>query len=142
MGFAVPGAIGAQLARPDLRPLVLVGDGAFQMTGMEISTAARFGLSPIVVVLNNCGYGTERPMTDGPFNDIPAWRFSRLPEMIGAGQGFEVFTETDLEQALQAALSRTDSPSIIDVHLDPDDHSAALKRLTDALGAKVRNRGA
>ena len=142
MGFAVPGAIGAQLARPDLRPLVLVGDGAFQMTGMEISTAARFGLSPIVVVLNNCGYGTERPMTDGPFNDIPAWRFSRLPEMIGAGQGFEVFTETDLEQALQAALSRTDSPSIIDVHLDPDDHSPALKRLTDALGAKVRNRGA
>jgi indolepyruvate decarboxylase len=81
-------------------------------------------------------------MTDGPFNDIPAWRFSRLPEMIGAGQGFEVFTETDLEQALQAALSRTDSPSIIDVHLDPDDHSPALKRLTDALGAKVRNRGA
>lgn len=142
MGFAVPGAIGAQLARPDLRPLVLVGDGAFQMTGMEISTAARFGLSPIVVVLNNGGYGTERPMTDGPFNDIPAWRFSRLPEMIGAGQGFEVFTETDFEQALQAALSRTDCPSVLDVHLDPDDHSPALKRLTDALGAKVRSSGA
>jgi indolepyruvate decarboxylase len=141
MGFAVPGAIGAQLARPDLRPLVLVGDGAFQMTGMEISTAARFGLSPIVVVLNNGGYGTERPMTDGRFNDIPAWRFSRLPEVIGAGQGFEIFSERDFEQALQAALARTDSPAILDVHLDPDDHSPALKRLTDALGAKVRNSG-
>jgi indolepyruvate decarboxylase len=141
MGFAVPGAIGAQLARPELRPLVLVGDGAFQMTGMELSTAARFGLSPIVVVLNNGGYGTERPMTDGRFNDIPAWRFSRLPEMIGAGQGFEVFTETDFEQALQAALACSDGPSILDVHLDPDDHSPALKRLTDALGAKVRNSG-
>lgn len=141
MGFAVPGAIGAQLARPDLRPLVLVGDGAFQMTGMEISTAARFGLSPIVVVLNNGGYGTERPMTDGRFNDIPAWRFSRLPEVIGAGQGFEVITERDFEQALQAALSRSDTPSILDVHLDPDDHSPALKRLTDALGAKVRHSG-
>lgn len=138
MGFAVPGAIGAQLARPDLRPLVLVGDGAFQMTGMEISTAARFGLSPIVVVLNNNGYGTERPMTDGGFNDIPAWRYSRLPEVIGAGQGFEVFTEQDFDRALKAAMACTDSPTILDVHLDPDDHSPALKRLTDALGAKVR----
>lgn len=138
MGFAVPGAIGAQLARPDLRPLVLVGDGAFQMTGMEISTAARFGLSPIVVVLNNDGYGTERPMTDGRFNDIPAWRYSRLPEVIGAGQGFEVFTELDFDRALKAALAGTEAPSILDVHLDPNDHSPALIRLTDALGAKVR----
>ncbi|APG28279.1 preprotein translocase subunit Tim44 [Syntrophotalea acetylenivorans] len=141
MGFAVPGAIGAQLARPDLRPLVLVGDGAFQMTGMELSTAVRFGLSPIVVVLNNGGYGTERPMTDGRFNDVPVWRFSRLPEVIGAVQGFEIFSEKDFEQALQAALTHTDSPAILDVHLDPHDHSPALKRLTDALGAKVRNSG-
>jgi indolepyruvate decarboxylase len=139
MGFAVPGAIGAQLARPDLRPLVLVGDGAFQMTGMEISTAAaRFGLSPVVVVLNNGGYGTERPMIDGRFNDIPAWRYHRLPELIGAGQGFEVFSEKDFQQALQSAMACSDRPTIINVHLDPEDHSPALKRLTDALGAKAR----
>lgn len=141
MGFAIPGAIGAQLARPDLRPLVLVGDGAFQMTGVEISTAARFGLSPIVVVLNNGGYGTERPMTDGRFNDIPSWRFSRLPEVMNAGQGFEVFSERDFETALQAALGHSDTPAILEVHLDPDDHSPALMRLTEALGAKVRNSG-
>src|SRR4029434_10919806 len=60
MGFAVPAAIGAQLANPSLRPLVIVGDGAFQMTGMEIATALRPNLNPIVVVLNNAGYGTER----------------------------------------------------------------------------------
>lgn len=141
MGFAVPGAIGAQLARPDLRPLVLVGDGAFQMTGMEVSTAARFGLSPIIVVLNNRGYGTERPMTDGRFNDIPAWRFSRLPEVTGGGQGFEVATEKAFEKALKAALECTDAPTVIDVHLDPKDHSPALERLTAALGEKVRNSG-
>src|SRR4029434_3010148 len=40
MGFAVPAAIGAQLANPALRPLVLVGDGAFQMTGIELGTSA------------------------------------------------------------------------------------------------------
>jgi TPP-dependent 2-oxoacid decarboxylase len=60
MGFAVPAAIGAQLANPRLRPIVIVGDGAFQMTGMEISTISRFALNPIIIVLNNNGYGTDR----------------------------------------------------------------------------------
>jgi len=41
MGFAVPAALGVMVARPDLRPIVLVGDGAFQMTGMELSTIIR-----------------------------------------------------------------------------------------------------
>ena len=56
MGFAVPGAIGAALARPDLRPIVLVGDGAFQMTGNELSTLALNKLNPIIIVLNNAYY--------------------------------------------------------------------------------------
>ena len=43
MGFSVPAALGAQVARPDLRTVVLVGDGAFQMTGMELSTIVRHG---------------------------------------------------------------------------------------------------
>lgn len=55
---------------PGLRPLVLVGDGAFQMTGMELSTIVRYKLNPIVVVLNSRGYTTEQPLMDGSFNDI------------------------------------------------------------------------
>ncbi|MGR8950576.1 MAG: alpha-keto acid decarboxylase family protein, partial [Gammaproteobacteria bacterium] len=49
LGFAVPAAIGMQFARPERRPIVLVGDGAFQMTGLELSTALRYRLSPIVI---------------------------------------------------------------------------------------------
>src|SRR4029077_14128238 len=56
MGFAVPASIGAQLANQKLRPLVLVGDGAFQMTGLELATIARYQLNPVVIVLNNNGY--------------------------------------------------------------------------------------
>src|ERR1019366_4094133 len=74
MGFAVPACIGAQLANRKLRPLVLVGDGAFQMTGMELATVARYGLNPVVVLLNNRGYGTERHMQDGPYNDLWPWQ--------------------------------------------------------------------
>ena len=138
LGFAVPASIGLQMAKPKLRPLVLVGDGAFQMSGMELATVARFDLNPIIVVLNNRGYGTERPMLDGGFNDIHLWRYSRIPEVLNAGKGFDVKTEDQLEEALQEARKNTDSFSILDVHIDPQDRSLALQRLTDALGKRVK----
>ena len=138
LGFAVPAGLGVQLANPKLRPLVLVGDGAFQMTGMELSTAVRFKLNPIVVVLNNRGYGTERPMQDGAFNDILLWRYSRLPELFGTGQGFDVHTEEQLDDALERARGNAESFSILDVHLDPRDMSPALRRLTASLAERVR----
>jgi TPP-dependent 2-oxoacid decarboxylase len=138
LGFAVPASIGVQLALPHVRPLVLVGDGAFQMTGMELSTSARYNLNPIVIVLNNFGYGTERPMLDGEFNDVAPWQFARLPEIFGAGKGFEVHTERDLEKALAESRLYTDSFCILDVHLDPYDFSPGLQRMTSTLGKRVK----
>jgi indolepyruvate decarboxylase len=137
MGFAVPAALGAQMARPDLRPVVLVGDGAFQMTGMEISTIARYGLNPVIIVLNNFGYGTERHIHDGPFNDVLAWRYYKLPELLGKGRGFLVETEEQLDAALDAAAQYTESFCLLDVHLDPMDKSAALGRLAERLAERL-----
>src|SRR5262249_15628204 len=93
MGFAVPAALGAGMANSSLRPLVIVGDGAFQMTGMELSTIARQKLNPIVIVMNNHGYTTERFLLDGSFNDILDWSYHRIPEVLGSGLGLEVSTE-------------------------------------------------
>jgi indolepyruvate decarboxylase len=137
MGFAVPASLGAQLASPTHRPLVFVGDGAFQMTGMELSTIHRRGLNPIIIVLNNKGYTTERFILDGPFNDIGNWNYHKVTELIGGGWGFEVSSETDLCKALDAALANKDSFSLINVHLDPLDRSDALERLATRLGEKV-----
>ncbi len=137
MGFAVPASVGAQLANPDLRPLVLVGDGAFQMTGMELSTTARYGLNPVVVVLNNRGYGTERHMQDGPYNDLWNWEYHRLPEILGAGRGFDVWTEQELDEALSAAEADTANFYLLNVHLDPLDRSPALQRLAERLAKKI-----
>ncbi len=137
MGFAVPAALGAQLANPRLRPIVLVGDGAFQMTGMELSTAVRYGLNPIVIVLNNFGYGTERQMQDGPYNDVVLWQYSRLPEILGAGRGFVVRTEAELEHALEEARGWTRSFCLLEVQLDPGDRSPALQRLADRLALRL-----
>jgi len=137
MGFAVPAGIGVQLANPKLRPLVLVGDGAFQMTGMELATAARYQLNPVVVVLNNCGYGTERHMQDGPYNDVWPWQYSRLPEILGKGRGWVVETEEQLNRALLEAGSWTESFCLLDVRLPPLDRSPALERLAARLAKRI-----
>ncbi len=137
MGFAVPAAIGAQLANPKLRPLVLVGDGAFQMTGMELATAARTGLNPIVIVLNNSGYGTERQMQDGPYNDLWPWQFHRIPEVLGAGRGFIVETEEQLENALREARGHTGSFCLLEVRLGQGDRSPALQRLAGRMARRI-----
>jgi TPP-dependent 2-oxoacid decarboxylase len=137
LGFAVPASIGAQLARPDLRPVVLTGDGSFQMTGMELAVAAKYGLNPIVVVLNNAGYGTERPMLDGAFNDVADWRYSKVPQVLGTGLGFLIKTERELGEALTEAKSY-DGPCILEVLLEKNDISVPLQRLGKNMSKSIQ----
>ena len=137
MGFAIPASVGVQVANSKLRPIVLVGDGAFQMTGLELSTSLKLGFNPIVLVMNNRGYTTERFLQEGPFNDIPNWNYHRMTDLLGGGWGFEVHTEGDLEKALQAALANQDSFSLLNIHLDPMDISPALSRLAERLSKRL-----
>jgi indolepyruvate decarboxylase len=137
MGFAMPAAVGVQVANAKLRPIVLVGDGAFQMTCMELSTACSLGFNPVVLVLNNRGYTTERFLQDGPFNDIPLWDYHRLPDLFRGGWGFEIRTEVELDQSLKAALENKDAFSLLNIHLEPDDVSPALVRLTKRLAKRL-----
>ncbi len=140
MGFGVPAAMGASMANPKPRILVIVGDGAFQMTGMELSTIARHGLNPIVVILNNHGYTTERFLLEGSFNDIHDWAYHRIPEVLGTGLGLEVRSVAELDDALARALENTQSFSLLNVHLDPYDRSPALERLASRLSKIVDSR--
>jgi indolepyruvate decarboxylase len=131
MGFATPAALGAQVARPEARVVAIVGDGAFQMTGMELSTLVRMKAPVIVIVLNNGGYGTERLLHPGEFkfNDIPSWQYHELPSVLGGGTGYQIRTEGDFDSALNAAWADRTGPSILHVHIDPQDCSPGLKRL-------------
>lgn len=103
MGFAVPASIGVALSAKKLRPYVLVGDGAFQMTGVEISTAVRLGLAPVIIILNNDGYGTMRHIRDGRFNDLTQWNYTRVCELVGAGDGMIASTKGEFDKALRRA---------------------------------------
>lgn len=138
MGFAIPASLGAQLSNPNIRPIVLVGDGAFQMTGMELSTIAKENLNPIIVLLNNDGYRTERNMLDGPFNNLYCWNYSKITEIIGKGNSYIVETEKQLETALSNANKNLKEFSLIEVRLDRWDSSNALRRLTNTFGKKIK----
>jgi indolepyruvate decarboxylase len=118
---------------------VIVGDGAFQMTGMELSTIVRRGLAPIVVVLDNRGYGTERFLHSGEwqYNDIHPWKYHKLPELLGGGAGYEVHTEGELDTALGRAWNDRRGFSLIQAHIPLRDASDALKRLTERLSKRV-----
>ena len=137
MGFAIPAAVGAQLGKPNSRPFVIVGDGAFQMTGTELSTTIRYGLNPIILVLNNQGYGTMRPLVEGPFNEIENWDYTCVPELLGAGRAFAVRTEGEFDTAMKAALAETQQFVMIEARLDKLDTSPALSRLAEQVSKKV-----
>ncbi len=136
MGYAVPAALGAGKADPKTRPVVLVGDGAFLMTGLESLSAAYHGINPIILVIDNKGYGTQRPMMDGPFNDIPLLRSELLPKAFGLGVGILCEDEEQLQAALIQAISQ-DELFIIRACVTPGTYSPALLRLTDALKKRL-----
>jgi indolepyruvate decarboxylase len=139
MGFAVPAALGAEVARPGERVVAICGDGAFQMTGMELSTIVRLGFASIIIVLDNGGYGTERLLHAGDwaFNEIHAWKYAKLPEVLGGGTGYEVRTEGEFDAAITNAWADRDGLSLIQVHLDKSDASHAMRRLAERLGMQV-----
>lgn len=136
MGSAIPGALGVQTALPNVRPIVLVGDGAFQMTVSEISTIIEKDLNPIIFVLNNDGYSTERLLKDGKFNDIRRWNYHDIPYLFNGGKGYKVTNEEELEQAVNKSIQNKEV-SVINLILERFDNSEGVRRMTKALAKKV-----
>ena len=86
MGTGIPFGLGLQAASGK-RPLVLVGDGAFQMTGWELGNCRRLGLNPIVLLFNNTAWGMLKAFQkDTGYNDLDDWHFAELAETLG-GKG-------------------------------------------------------
>lgn len=133
IGYSVPASLGLKLAAEERRPIVFVGDGAFQMTAQEVSTIIRQKLNPVIFLMNNDGYTIERVIDDGPYNDIGMWKYHMLPEVFGGGWGCEVKTEGDLEAALKKAKDNPDALAFIEVRLDKWDCSEALGKLGEAI---------
>jgi indolepyruvate decarboxylase len=135
MGFAVPAALGAQIATRR-RPLVLVGDGAFQMTGLEICHAPEYGCNPVVVVFNNARWEMLQAFfPDASYNTTVPWPFAKLAELWG-GRGFTARTTKQFREALAAAWERG-AFALIDLTLEPGDISPILRGFVHAFKERV-----
>ena len=110
------------------------------MTGTELATCVRHGQTPIVLILNNHGYSTEREIMEGPFNDIHEWHYEKVCDLLGGGVGHKVATHGALVEALDAAMADTERLHVLNVLLDPADRSPAMVRLAHRLAERLRVR--
>ena len=131
MGFGVPAGLGIQAATGE-RALVLVGDGAFQMTGWELGNCRRHGWDPIVIVFNNASWEILRAFQPGAeYTDLDDWPFHEMAGPLG-GIGIHVRTRRELAEALERAATTRGSFVLIDVALQRGHMSGALSRYVKA----------
>jgi acetolactate synthase I/II/III large subunit len=133
MSFALPGALGVKLARPDSKVLAVAGDGAFLMNSQEIETAVRERIPLVVLIWEDGGYGLIEWKMDLELGEHYYVRFGNpdivtYAESFGA-KGYQIKSADELLPTLQAALD-DDGVSLI---CCPVDYSENL-RLTDRLG--------
>jgi acetolactate synthase-1/2/3 large subunit len=136
MGIAVPGAVAAKLISPKKSIVAVTGDGGFLMNSQEIETAVRLGLSIVILIWNDSGYGLIEWKQMNQFNRPSHVTFNnpdfiKYAEAFGA-KGYRVEKTEDLLPILKKALT-DDTVSIIDC---PVDYSENLK-LTEQLGEMV-----
>jgi len=139
IGWSVGAALGYQLAvQPRRRVIACIGDGSFQMTAQELSTMIRYGLKPIIFIMNNGGYTIEVEIHDGPYNVIKNWGYAGLVPVFNAadgnGWGCRVRTEGEAQDAIHKALAH-DGLSVIEVVLNKDDCSRDLLEWGTRVGA-------
>jgi indolepyruvate decarboxylase len=127
MGYGVPAGLGLQAATGQ-RPLILVGDGAFQMTGWELGNCRRYGWDPIVLLFNNASWEMLRTFQpESGFNDLGHWGFAEMAAGMG-GDGVRVGTRAELKAALDKAVATRGRFQLIEVTLPRGVLSATLQR--------------
>jgi indolepyruvate decarboxylase len=132
MGPGVPMGIGIEAAS-GRRPLILVGDGAFQMTGWELGNCRRLGLKPIVLLFNNRAWGMLKvfqPETE--YNNLDDWRFAEMAGPLG-GKGVRVATRAELASALAQAYADRSTWHLIEIMIPRDAYSSTLSRFVNAV---------
>ncbi|MES2148457.1 MAG: indolepyruvate/phenylpyruvate decarboxylase [Pseudomonadota bacterium] len=127
MGYGVPAGLGLQAGSGE-RPLILVGDGAFQMTGWELGNCQRYGWDPIVIVFNNCSWEMLRTFQpESGFTDLSDWHFADMAVPMG-GQGYRVSTRGALAAALEKAIATRGKFQLIEAMIPRGVLSDTLQR--------------
>jgi indolepyruvate decarboxylase len=138
IGFSVGAAVGAALANGK-RPLVICGDGGFQMTAQALSTMAKSGLKSIVIVLDNGLYGIEqfllepgffasgKELAEHPYLALNRWNYPDLARALGFKKAEAVSSAAELKTALESARTAA-GPVLISLTLPKRDLPAQLQK--------------
>ena len=124
MGYGVPAAIAAKLRHPERTVVCFVGDGGFQMSALELATAAQEGLAIIVIVVNNGMYGTIRMFQERRYpgrvvaTDLQNPDFAALARACGA-HGETVEHTEEFMPALERALAQERS-AVLDLRTEAE----------------------
>ena len=142
IGYTLPALLGAGTAAPGRRGVLLIGDGAAQMTIQELGTVLRERLPALVVVVDNDGYTVERAIhgADQPYNDIPRWDWTAVPALFGGGpraRAVRVSTVGELRRAYADAAADPGGFTLVQATVPRDDVPVLLATLTRALGASA-----
>lgn len=131
IGWSVGASLGYALGMSKGRLISCIGDGSFQLTAQEISTMIRYGVNPIIFLINNGGYTIEVEIHDGPYNTIKNWDYAQLVETFSAGEGnawgCKVSSEGELDKAITEAKKRN-GLCLIEVLIDRNDCNVNLLR--------------
>jgi acetolactate synthase-1/2/3 large subunit len=117
LGYSVPSAIAASLEYPGRRIVTIAGDGEFLMNGQELATAAQYGATPLVIVMDNQEYGTIRTHQERHYPDRVSGTQLKNPEFALMAQAFggfgiKVEQDADVPAAVQAALKAIDEDHV------------------------------
>ncbi|MBJ3815157.1 indolepyruvate decarboxylase [Shimwellia pseudoproteus] len=140
IGFSLAAAFGAQTAEPARRVVLIVGDGAAQLTIQEMGSMLRDGQRPVILLLNNNGYTVERAIhgADQRYNDIASWAWTAIPHALqtaGEAQCWRV-EETVQLQEVMARLATPEALTLVEVMLPQQDVPELLSRVTRSLAAR------
>ena len=119
LGFALPEAIGAKLAKPESPTVAICGDGAFLFTGTELATAIQYGLSLPIIIPNNNAYGMIKMQQQDRYDERFMSVDLKNPDFVALAQAFgtngeRVTTPEEFGGALKSAL-RADKPTVIEI---------------------------
>ena len=127
MGFAVPAALGAKVARPDVPVVAIDGDGCFQMTAQELATASIEKIPMTIAILNNQHLGMVKQWQtlfyDERYSEVHLPQtpdYVKLVEAYG-GIGLRATSPEDVEGCIDKALGVDDRPCVIDFRVDPEE---------------------
>jgi TPP-dependent 2-oxoacid decarboxylase len=145
IGYTLPALLGVQVADPRRPALLVIGDGAAQLTFQELATIMHRALSPVIVLLNNAGYTIERAIRspDAVYHDITSWDWTKLATALGDPKRILTMTAStpgQLREALDCAEhERHDGRRavFIEVILGRNDTPPLLAALAGGLGRTI-----